>query len=199
MRRELRYPKDGLWCVILAAGGSSRLGVPKQLVRYRGRPLLVHAAQLATKAAPAGVLAVLGAEAPRLRCLLRRHCPSIVAINNSRWREGLASSLQTGLGALPADTRAALVLLTDQAKLEPKSLARLTAVWRAYPRRAVAARYAGKIGVPAILPRRLWRGIAGLTGDVGARAILRAGADPLLVDVPEARFDVDTPEDLRAL
>lgn len=199
MRSELRYPNSGLWCVVLAAGGSSRLGAPKQLLRYRSRPLMLHTMGLAAHIAPAGVVVVIGAEATRLRALLRRHCPRATVVNNSLWREGLSGSLRTALQALPADARAALVLLTDQAKLAPSSLVQLVAAWRTHPRRPVAARYHGKVGVPAILPRKLWRGVANLSGDSGARAVLRGCDDVVLVDVPEAAFDIDTPADLQAL
>ena len=199
MRGGLRYPDGRLWCIVLAAGGSSRLGTAKQLLRYRNRPLILRAMALAANAAPAGVVVVLGAQAIRLRALLKRHCPSAVPVHNSRWRDGLSGSLRTGVDALPANASAALILLTDQAKLEPSSVERLIAVWRARPRRPVAARYGGRIGVPAILPRKLWPRLRRLSGDSGARAILRDREDVVLVDVPEAAFDVDTPADLEAL
>lgn len=199
MRAELRYPAGALWCVVLAAGGSSRLGRAKQLVRYKSRPLILRAMQLAAVCAPAGIVVVLGADALRLRALLRRRCSRVLFVKNSRWNEGLSTSLRAGIRALPREARAALILVTDQPRLQPRSLRPLLSAWRRRPGRPVAARYGGEIGVPAIVPRKLWRGLRSLKGDTGARALLRGRERLTAVEVPEAAFDVDTPADLDAL
>jgi CTP:molybdopterin cytidylyltransferase MocA len=183
--------------VLLAAGGSRRLGRPKQLVRSRGRTLLARAVDAARAALPgAPLVTVLGAEALRLRALLRRCDPEALPIVNPHWRSGLASSLARGLDALPSDVDAALVLLVDQPNVDAHALRRLVAAWRRRPSTPAAARYLGRAGVPAILPRRSWRALRGLDGDSGARALLRGAASITLVDMPEAELDVDTPEDL---
>jgi molybdenum cofactor cytidylyltransferase len=90
-----------------------------------------------------------------------------------------------------------LIVLTDQPDVSADSLGRIAAIWRRQPARAVAAGYGDGFGVPAILPRRLLRGVNELDGDVGAKALLgKAGSGTVVVDMPEARFDVDTSEDL---
>lgn len=199
MPRTLRYPAGTLWCIVLAAGGSSRLGSSKQLVRRNNRPLMVHALKLAAGAAPKRIAVVLGADAARLRALLQRRDSSALAVLNSRWREGIAASLRAGIRALPADAAAALILLTDQALLTRTDVQRLLTAWRARPAHPAAARYAGRIGVPAVLPRSLWRSVCSLRGDAGARNVLRAAETVTLVDMPNAAFDVDTPADVNAL
>jgi CTP:molybdopterin cytidylyltransferase MocA len=201
MMRAAARRRARLACVLLAAGGSSRLGRPKQLVRRGRRPLLTNALLVAREALgpDARIVVVLGADALRLRALLRRTATDVRIALNARWRSGLASSLQKGIAALPIGTDAALVLLVDQPDVTASSLRRLLAAWRARPTAPAAARYAKRVGVPAVLPRRSWREVRALEGDVGARALLRGRASLTLVDLPEAAFDVDTLDDLRKL
>lgn len=186
-----------LWSVVLAAGGSRRLGTPKQLLRVRGARLLNRAINAAESVTPGRVLVVLGADALRLRLLIRRHHPGTQVVENSRWAEGMAGSLQEGLAALPARATAALLLLSDQPAVGERSLRRLVRAWRRRPGKAVAGAYGGILGVPAILPRALWREARRLTGDAGARRLLRSErAATVAVAMPEAAWDVDTREDL---
>jgi molybdenum cofactor cytidylyltransferase len=195
-------------CVLLAAGESSRLGRPKQLVRRRNRPLLLHALAAARGALGPDetTVVVLGAGALKLRNVLRRSQPRArngVALArvayNARWRAGIAASLRVGLDALPRTARAALVTLVDQPNVDAAVLRRLVAAWRARPATPAAARYSGRAGVPAILPRRLWHAARSLEGDVGARALLRTAPKVTLVEMPEAELDVDTEKDLARL
>ena len=184
-------------CVLLAAGGSRRLGTPKQLVRRRLQPLLLRALRAAARALPGvPIVVVLGHQALRLRLVVRRAGLGARVVTNSRWADGLATSLGTGLDALPAATRAALVTLVDQPNVSHRSLRRLLAAWRRRPLVPAAAHYAGHAGVPAVIPRSRWRALRALEGDTGARALLRGGAAPTLVAMPEAALDIDTPADL---
>jgi molybdenum cofactor cytidylyltransferase len=195
-------------CVLLAAGGSQRLGRPKQLVRRGNRPLLLNALTAARGALGRddATVVVLGAGALRLRNVLRRAVPragsgvaSARVVYNPLWRMGLAGSLRAGLAALPRTAPAALVMVVDQPDVDAPALSRLIAAWRKRPGIPAAAHYAGRAGVPAILPRRLWHAARSLEGDVGARALLRNTTDLTLVDMPEAELDVDTAEDLARL
>jgi molybdenum cofactor cytidylyltransferase len=195
-RREARIA-----CVLLAAGGSSRLGQPKQLVRRRCKPLLLHALDAARSIpiADERIVVVLGAGATSLRALLRRHAPRVNVSPNPYWETGLASSLRNGLAAAPRDAAAALVLLVDQPDVDADALRRLIAAWRRRPGMPAAAHYSSRAGVPAMLPRRTWRLMRALEGDAGARALLRGAEAVTLVAMPEAAFDVDTPADIAQL
>jgi molybdenum cofactor cytidylyltransferase len=199
VRAQIRSSASLLWCIVLAAGGSSRLGRPKQLVRHRRRSLLAHAVAAATAVAPNRVVVVLGAGAMRLRLALRRARQQAICVQNRHWKEGIASSLQVGLAALPKGARAALIVLSDQPRVGARELDRLAGAWRERPGLPVVAVYSGGIGVPAILPRRLWRRTATLRGDAGARKLLGAEARLVRVAVPEAELDIDTAADLRKL
>ena len=134
-----------------------------------------------------------------MRAALRRADSAAKVVGNSRWYEGMATSLRTGLKAMPRGTRAALLLLVDQPHVDAASLARLVRAWRRRPGVPAAACYEGRVGAPAILPRRRWRALARVEGDRGARALLRGGGALTHVEMPEAAFDVDTAADLALL
>lgn len=187
--------------VVLAAGGSSRLGRPKQLARRGARTLLERAVEAAAAATGRRVVVVVGAEGRRLRALLARAHPAgaVDVVHHPGWRSGLAGSLRRGLSAVPADARAVLFVLSDQPLVDAASLERLIAAWRRRPGHAAAARYSGRLGVPAILPRRAFAALRTLAGDEGARKVLAGDPGVTAVEMPEAAFDVDTPADLARL
>jgi CTP:molybdopterin cytidylyltransferase MocA len=144
------------------------------------------------------LLVVVGAERLRLRLVLRRARCRAQVVTNPRWQQGMATSLRVGLAAVPPTATAALVLLVDQPRVDAAALLRLMAAWRRRPGMPAAARYDGREGVPAILPRRHWRAVRSLRGDQGARALLRKAAITA-VEMSEAALDIDTPADLAAI
>jgi molybdenum cofactor cytidylyltransferase len=189
---------DGLYAVVLAAGASTRFGSAKQLVRVAGRPLLHMAVTRAAEVTGNALIVVLGSGAAQLAPLLK-HTPGSVVINQD-WREGIASSIRTGVATLPAACRAVMLLLADQAAVTADDLRRLAGSWRKQPQHIAAALYGGACGVPAIFPRSSFRALTELRGDTGARALLRRNLDRVVrVPMPSAAIDVDTPEDLLAL
>ena len=186
--------------VILAAGASTRMGEPKQLLPLAGRPLLVHAVE-ATLASPAWpVVVVLGANAGQIRPVLARY-PVLVA-ENPAWAEGMASSLRAGIETLRQFSRAldaALVVLCDQPAFSADVVARLVAAQRASGRSIAAAHYAGRTGAPALFLREHFPALSALTGEEGARTLLHSLADRVVpVDLPALAVDLDTPADYAA-
>jgi len=187
-----------LHAIVLAAGASTRFGSPKQLVRLAGRPLLHTAVTRAAEVTGNALIVVLGAQAAELAPLLKHSAGTIVV--NHEWREGLASSIRTGVAHLPAACTGAMLVLADQAAVSADDLKRLAGSWRRQPQCIAAAMYAGTIGVPAIFPRSSFRELAELRGDAGARTLLRRNSDRLVrVAMESAAIDLDTPEDLLAL
>ena len=186
--------------VVLAAGESSRLGRPKQLLPRRGRSLLRHAVDCATVAGCEPVVVVLGAGAEEMRGALSGAGARPVV--NADWRSGLGSSVRAGVAALAssaAGVRAVLLLACDQPRLEPVVLRRLVAAFDRGARIA-ACGYAGTVGVPALFDRALFDELLALDGREGARSVLRAhAAEVTAVPWPEGAVDVDTPEDLERL
>jgi molybdenum cofactor cytidylyltransferase len=191
-RLQSGRPPPGMhWCLVLAAGGSRRLGRPKQFVSIGGRPLVELACLRALATRPAGVVVVTGAHGARTRALLARL--PVVVVRNAAWREGMAGSLRAGLGRIPSSAPSVLVTTVDQWRVVAADLRRV--VRGSAP---AAAAYDGARGVPALLPRR-WRAhLLALRGDRGARTLL-GGAGVRSVTMPSAAFDLDTPQDLAAL
>ena len=132
---------------------------------------------------------------------MRRATPSAIVAYNALWADGLASSLNAGLAAVPRLKRSIdsiLVTLVDQPNVDERVLRRLLNGWRRRPGAAAAALYDGTPGVPAVLPRRYWRAIRELRGDAGARALLRRSGITT-VNMPEAELDIDTRADVARL
>ena len=186
---------EGLHAIVLAAGASTRFGSPKQLVRVAGRPLLHSALARAADVAGSAVSVVLGAHAAELTPLLT-HSQALIVINRD-WREGIASSIRTGVLRLPPSCNAVLLMLADQAAVTAEDLKRLVSAWRRQPDYIVAARYGMTTGVPAVFPRSVFSDLAALRGDTGARALLQRNPDRVVrVPMASAAIDIDTPEDL---
>ncbi len=203
---EHRQPAAGepppfrIGLVLLAAGASTRMGRPKQLIEVGGRPLVVRAVEAALASVAWPVVVVVGAHAEAIRPVLARH-PVLVA-DNPAWTEGMASSLRTGVATLQAFSRTldgALVAVADQPAFSAKVIARLVEAHRATGRGIAAARYAGRLAVPALFDRTHFAALAALTGEGGARQYLADhAAGTAAVDLPELAVDLDTPEDLAA-
>lgn len=186
---------------MLAAGGSIRLGVPKQLIEFRGEPLVRRAARSAVDAGAAPVIVVVGAKAADTTLALNG-LSFTSTVFNEQWRAGLASSLVAGIRELQRlDARADGVLLVtaDQPLVDSTVLRRLLDTFAAGAR-LVAAEYSGTIGVPAVFGREHLDALLALEGDAGAGRWLRGkGRAVRRVVLPEAAVDVDTAEDAALL
>jgi len=184
--------------LVLAAGASTRLGQPKQLVPIGGRPALHIAVSNAVAVAGSAVTVVIGANAGGLTYLLSQSPAS--SIVNRQWEEGIASSIRCGLTLVPAAADAVMVVLGDQVCVTADDLKRLLAAWHRQENDIAAATYERHVGVPAIFPRWCFAELAQLRGDEGARKILQRNPDRIVrVPMTNAGFDLDTPEDLAAL
>jgi molybdenum cofactor cytidylyltransferase len=188
-------------CILLAAGASTRMGEPKQLLPIAGRPLIAHAAAAALGSPAWPVVVVLGAHAEKIRPALAR-LPLLIA-QNPAWQEGLASSIRTGLDALEIFSRtldAVLIVPADLPAFSAAAVARLVAAYHTAGHDIAAARYAGHLGSPALFARAHFASLRALHGDQGARTLLAAHADTVAaVDLPELELDLDTPADYKHL
>ncbi|UTA46776.1 nucleotidyltransferase family protein [Simiduia sp. 21SJ11W-1] len=185
--------------LVLAAGASRRFGAePKQAQPWRGRAMLTHMAERAAEVTPGQVFVVLGADAVRLAPLVPAGCNIVV---NDAWAEGLGASIARGVGALPAETTAVVIVLGDQLGVTRECLTGLVRTGNAHSGAgspvAVCAAYQNTRGVPAYFPRCYFPALAGLAGSSGAKALLM-GAEVATVSMPQAAIDIDTPADFIA-
>ncbi len=187
------YELHGL---VLAAGGSQRLGQPKQLLQVDNETLLHRACRQALVVCDE-VTVVLGAAAAEIGQAIS-DLP-LGRLINPDWQSGMASSIHAGITALPVTADGVLILPCDQPALTATDLQRLAASWRVQSDRIVAAAYDGIRGVPVIWPRDRFADLLGLSGDRGARELLNADAAQVVsVDMPAAALDIDTPAVARA-
>jgi molybdenum cofactor cytidylyltransferase len=184
--------------MVLAAGSSSRLGTPKQLLPFRGKPLLAHAVAVAIGCGP--VFVVLGSRVDEL--LLVAEAAGGRAAVNPDWEQGMGSSVRTGLAAVEAALPgAAAVLLTvcDQPHVSAELFGEMVRAFRS-GRELVACEYSGTVGVPALFARRYFPELRELAPDAGAKRLLaRHAQDVFAVPFPAGVFDIDTPADARLL
>ena len=187
--------------VILAAGASTRMGAPKQLLALDGRPLVVRSVEAALASPAWPVVVVLGAHAEKIRPVLAR-LPVLIA-ESPVWAEGMAASIRAGVTTLRQFSRAldgALVALCDQPAFSADTIAQLVAAQRTTGRSIVAARYGGRHGAPALFLRGHFETLVHLTGEEGARTLLNGDpARVASVDLPALALDLDTPEDVARL
>ena len=190
--------------LVLAAGTASRYraaggaGPSKLVANYRGEPLVRRAARLALASART-VIVVTGHARADVEAALEG-LPLKFA-HNPEYETGIASSLKTGLAALPATVDAALVLLGDMPDVPADAVARLIEAFAANPQAlAVAPLIEGRRGNPVLLSRALFPRVEKLTGDEGARRLLAGLSAGELVEIafeaPGVARDVDTPGDL---
>jgi molybdenum cofactor cytidylyltransferase len=186
-----------LGVILPAAGGSTRLGRPKQLLELSGEPLVARAARLAVGLAPACTVIVTGAHAAAVGRAV--HALPVVTVQNDEWRDGLGGSIAVGARALADDVDAALVMLCDQWRLQVEDLQGLLAHWREGDGIS-AARHGGLVGPPVIFSSHFLPELRGLRGESGARSVITANeAACSCVEMPNAAHDLDTPMDLAAM
>lgn len=187
--------------MILAAGASTRMGTPKQLLEIGGKPLLVRAVEAALASPAWPVVVVLGAQAERIRPILAGW-PVLVA-DNPAWSEGMASSIREGIGTLQQFSRhldAVMVALCDQPAFDAGVIEKLLAAERATGRSIVAAHYSGRNGAPALFRHEHFHTLAHLTGEEGARRLLNGDLGAVAsVNLPALELDLDTPDDYAAV
>ncbi len=181
--------------VVLAAGGSTRMGRPKALLDIEGEPFIARVVRAATEAGLAPIIVVAGAEIDRLRSALGESRARIVG--NRSWTEGIASSIRCGIETLSSGCDAAVLLLGDQPLVTPEHIRDLTAAFGRGDD-PVATRYGEGRGVPALFGSRWFDELRSLSGDRGARDLLERERCAVVGD-GSPPLDVDTPEDYERL
>ena len=187
--------------VVLAAGASKRMGVPKQLLPFRGRTLVRHAVDAALASTCRPVVIVLGANAGQIQPEVEGLPLQIV--QNPHWTEGLGSSIRAGSEALmsgAAPPEAVVLALCDQPLVRSDDIDALVTAYRSMKRPIIASEYAGTLGVPALFAQPVLPELLRLAGDAGAKQVIqRHLAAVWPVSCPHGAVDLDTLEDYETI
>src|SRR5215831_9350510 len=186
--------------IILAAGSSIRMGTAKQLLRLDGRPLLQHVLDNVRACDVGEIILVLGASAEVIRGEIEVHNARIVM--NENYREGMGTSLKTGLSAVNPDAEAALIILADQPFVRPQTINRLISEHVRSKAQIVIPLYRGFRGNPVLLDRTVFPEVMALGGDIGCRAIFGGHLEGIVkvpVDDVGILLDIDRQSDFEAL
>jgi molybdenum cofactor cytidylyltransferase len=178
--------------LVLAAGGSSRLGAPKQLLPWGDTTLLGHVLKMLRDLPFDEIFVVIGASGDEI--LEKVDLSDVIVIENPEWEEGMASSLRVGLDAANRLSRAeaAAIFLGDQPDISEEVVIGLIEARRSTKRQAIVPKYRYAWGNPVVVERSLWPRLMCLEGDEGAKRLLQAHPDW----VHEVWFEQRPPRDI---
>jgi molybdenum cofactor cytidylyltransferase len=184
--------------VILAAGGSSRFGSPKQLAEFRGKTFGQRIVDLAREAGCSPVVVVAGSDAEKVRAGI-----SSTIVENKNWRNGIGGSIRIGVQRLieiEPEIAAIVLLVCDQPFVDADVIRRLMALQEKTGKEIVASSYSDTLGVPALFARPVFSELRALEGDSGAKKIILANRDRVAeFPFPGGNIDIDTPADYENL
>jgi molybdenum cofactor cytidylyltransferase len=184
--------------LILAAGFSSRLGHPKQLLKLEENTLLQHSILTAIKAGLDPLYVVLGYSFDAISNSIQ-HLP-VNVIYNQGWDEGMASSIRAGINKIEKDSfDAVLIMLCDQKRITNKHLENLIKEFYRSDKSIIATSYSGQSGVPVLFDKKFFPSLKSLRGDSGGKKIIETNSDSVFsVKFEDASADIDSPGDITA-
>jgi molybdenum cofactor cytidylyltransferase len=195
---EIRAVHEPVAGVVLAAGGSKRLGMPKQLLDWRGKPLVWHAVQVALRSGLDPVLVITGAAADKVDSILDG--VNVNIIHNPDWELGQGTSVSIGVKHLPAVCGSAIFFLADQPFIPEALINRLVETHSKTQASIVLPWVKDRPANPVLFDQRLFYDLSELSGDIGGRSLFsKFGVTKVLWNDPSILFDVDTLEDYQQL
>ena len=184
--------------IVLAAGRSRRMGAQKLLLPFGGKTVIAHIVDQLLASTIDEVHVVVGCQAKRISRELSSRPVSIV--NNSNYKSGMLSSVRCGLGDLPKQCRAVLVVLGDQPSITTKLIDKMLQAFAATEKRILVPLYQDKRGHPILFSELYRNEILTHYDNVGLRGLLHAHTDDvfeLTVSTSAVLSDMDCPEDYR--
>ena len=187
--------------IILAAGNSSRLGKPKQLVLYGDQTLIQHAVNAALDTPAQQVILVLGANSTTIKPTIKQ--TNLTIIENKDWQQGMASSIRAGVSALVKSApsiEGVIIMVCDQPFVSSSILSQLIEKHKATGKSMIASEYEGTQGTPAFFHKSQFSKLLALFGDSGAKKLIKKYPDLVeTIPFPEGKIDIDVPEDVEKL
>ena len=188
--------------LILAAGASTRMGTPKQLLPWKKGNLLDIAIENASAVCPNRVVVILGANADKIRGN-STNGSSVQFVFHKNWRLGLGSSISYGVDFIQRslqNTKAILILLCDQPLIDSEYLNQMVQAYESSAKGIIATEYEKGVGVPAIFDRRYFSNLRKLNEDMGAKKVIQESLNDILSLNPSGKtMDIDTLEDYKKL
>jgi molybdenum cofactor cytidylyltransferase len=159
--------------VILAAGGSSRLGRPKQLLDWFGKTFVNQLIDLALEAGLDPVIVVTGAYGDEIEQSI--HNDNVIVTRNLNWKDGQSSSMQVGVKALDENSiNSFIIFLCDQPQVPAALIEKMIKESQKEDLDIIATSVSGKICPPTLFKTRCIEGLMGLQGDQGGRALFKS-------------------------
>ena len=187
--------------LILAAGESSRLGQPKQLIQFRGKSLVRRMVYAARKARCSPTVVVIGSDREEVERELKAE--GAIIVENQNWRLGIGTSIRAGVQVLidnVPDVEAIVLLVCDQPAVDARAIARLITLREKTKRAIVASRYANTLGVPALFDRSCFQELLALDNGTGAKTVILSNRERVTeFPFPEGKIDIDTLDDYEKL
>ncbi len=190
---------DTCHILILAAGASSRMGQPKQLLPLQEQTVVERVVTTCMDSGLGTVTLVLGAHAEEVQALVRSQ--AVEAVVHRDWEEGMGSSLAAGIRHILSTHKPEhlMVVLGDQVALTGASLQTLYRVYLQSPKSMAISTFAGVAGPPAVFSSRWYEFLSKLSGDAGAKPVISTHQEEVLrVPLAVAAVDLDTPSDYEA-
>ncbi len=187
--------------IILAAGASTRMGTPKQLLPYQGYSLIRRTIQSAVASVCKPIVVVLGANAQQIISEVNQS--SVMVVENPHWHLGMGSSIRRGILSLVTYSQtidAAVITVCDQPFLSPEIINHLVGVYHSTGKPIVACQYADTLGVPVLFKNTFFFELTTLNETVGAKKLINKYHNQVFsIPFPLGTIDIDTPGDYQQL
>ncbi len=190
---------EKLSILILAAGNSSRLGSPKQLIEFEGQTLIERITETALSISE-DVLIVLGGNSELILPKLVRFEDTISIVFNPDWKEGMGTSIRIGVEKLAENSDLIIISLSDQPFISKVLLQNMLQTYAKTQNPIVSCTYSNTLGVPILFHKSVFSELLKLNGDKGAKSFLHLYKNRIsTIDFPEGIVDIDTLEDVEDL
>jgi molybdenum cofactor cytidylyltransferase len=187
--------------LILAAGSSSRMGRPKQLLEFNGETLLTHVVKTAHNSKLYPVVVVLGANEALIKNSLS--VPQLIVVTNENWREGMANSIVKGITFIKEkhpEVDGIIIAVGDQPHINENQLHQLIEAQNTTGLPIAACSYSGVIGTPALFHQSAFPELMALEGDIGAKKIIEKRIqDVVTINFDQGIIDIDTEKEYQDL
>ncbi|MBN3890600.1 MAG: nucleotidyltransferase family protein [Nostoc sp. JL31] len=193
--------KSTIAIMILAAGASTRMGTPKQLLLYQGRSFLKCITEIAIASVCQPVVVVLGANAEQIHPQIKQL--PVRVVKNSDWACGMSTSIKSGielLNNLPQKIEAVVITLCDQPFVSPQIINQLVDTYYSTKKPIIACEYGNTLGVPALFSQTFFSELATLKETSGAKKVINNNLNEVFsIPFPLGDIDIDTPKDYEQL